>query len=615
MVLELDLINTKRISCSIFTSLLLGCVFIFTGSVSAATFTVDSTGDEAAVDASVSCDTSEDTCTLRAAIEAANAQAGADAIEFNIAGSGLHTITPASEFPYIDEQLTIDGTTQTGASCGTLVPSLPANSNIPHTLLVEIDGTAVTNILTINATDSIVRGLTINSAASANIQLDGSNSTIECNYIGTNAAGTAAALEGTGRGIEGTISNNEIAGLETGVSVSQNVIENNLIGTNAAGTAAIPNLTGSSLRDNSVVTNNVISGNGGDGLVLESANSAQAQDNFIGVDLRGNALGNANNGILIRQSNGTTSGFEIKGNVVSANDSNGIEVVAENGTGDCAQITHGTFTGNIIGGNIDGAVEATYGNGASGISINENPGTCGESIFSHQIGGAGDNEPNTIVGNDSDGIRIFQYVNPDDSSEHTNVFSISVLKNKIYSNGGLGINLAVDEEGDGSASEDLGANPINSLLLTYPAEQANNYINSPVIVSAEADGDDLTVTYDFIANSVEDSPDGYSLLEDDLVGYQLDFYVNDGQDGSEADGSQAKVHIGSFIIDSSEANATHTFEDVESFNASSVVTATATVLWTTNPGPATQLSGGCLNTNDRVGDGPPYGYPSDNCSD
>src|SRR5262249_5498665 len=55
-------------------------------------------------------------CSLREAINAANANDGADTITFNIPGSGVHTITPSTALPFITGQVTIDGYTQSGAS-------------------------------------------------------------------------------------------------------------------------------------------------------------------------------------------------------------------------------------------------------------------------------------------------------------------------------------------------------------------------------------------------------------------------------------------------------------------------------------------------------------------
>ena len=66
-----------------------------------ATFTVTSTANGG-------------TGSLRAAIQSANTTAGADIIDFNIAGSGVRTIALNGALPQITEQVTIDGTTQPG---------------------------------------------------------------------------------------------------------------------------------------------------------------------------------------------------------------------------------------------------------------------------------------------------------------------------------------------------------------------------------------------------------------------------------------------------------------------------------------------------------------------
>lgn len=94
------------------------------------TFTVNSTGD--ARDFTVEdgkCFTGSfrsgvEVCTLRAAIEQANATNGADEIDFGILTfsdgncnslTGVCTIAPASGLPAIEDPVTIDGYTQPGA--------------------------------------------------------------------------------------------------------------------------------------------------------------------------------------------------------------------------------------------------------------------------------------------------------------------------------------------------------------------------------------------------------------------------------------------------------------------------------------------------------------------
>ena len=98
-------------------------------------------------------------------------------------------------------------------------------------------------------------------------------------------------------------------------------------------------------------------------------------------------------------------------------------------------------------------------------------------------------------------------------------------------------------------------------------------------------------------------PNG-DLLQSDLVGYRLDFYLNDaGQDGAYASYSQGKTHIGRFIVNGSETNASHVFTSPVVPTAGQVVTATATVLWQNIPYP-------CPGPGGRYGDGPPYSSTS-----
>ena len=78
-------------------------------SSSAATFTVNSAAD---TDDGV-CNAAN--CTLREAINAANANPGPDTIHFAI-GSGPKTISVTSPLPTITDPVTIDGTTQPGYS-------------------------------------------------------------------------------------------------------------------------------------------------------------------------------------------------------------------------------------------------------------------------------------------------------------------------------------------------------------------------------------------------------------------------------------------------------------------------------------------------------------------
>ena len=144
-------------------------------------FEVNSTGD--APDATLNgvCETvtGNGICTLRAAIQEANANAGADTINFNIPGAGVQTITPATNLPAITtEAVTINGYSQPGTSANTLAQGNDA------VLLIELDETSMGGSLTINADGTTVRGLIINGGNTDKILVAASNVTIAGNFIG-----------------------------------------------------------------------------------------------------------------------------------------------------------------------------------------------------------------------------------------------------------------------------------------------------------------------------------------------------------------------------------------------------------------------------------------------
>lgn len=712
-----------------------GLLFFAPHKVFAATFSVDSTADSS--DSSPgdgNCDNGSGACTLRAAIEETNALSGADTINFNISGAGVHTITLGSDLPYITDQVTIDGTSQSGASCGTLVPnSLPAVSNTPHSLLIEINAgdnyTPFVFYNSANNSNSTLRGLIINHSF-VGVVIDGSagggdNITVECNYIGTNSDGSASASPNSeameiDSADSAMVQNNLISGNQQGAIWVQDAtnptFQNNIIGLNAAGTSIIGNLYdgitvhfASTTTTNTTITHNIISGNDENGIRLDSNDTVTISSNYIGLTLAGAAAGNTDSGIDTGGSSNLTIGGTnaSDGNYISANSLNGIYLsssstliqnntigltgngnsvagntesgiyeqdglnansfidnyiggnqanglrfngyddvitgnhiglshsgdpvgngaegilaegasgfviggaseslrnfIADNGSNgihihsDCSTgyINGGNIKGNYIGTNEAGDATSGYGNHQSGVVVNEQTGACG-SIFNIQIGGTESGESNTIAGNTVDGIRVFQGPNSD-------VFSVIILVNSIFDNGNLGINLAHDASDAGTADEDLGPNAINSLAITYPAGNANYYINRPTINSALSSGSNITVNYDFHANSITESDDSYALLPSDLVGYRLDFYIADAKtDGAYSGYAQGKTHIGSFIVDGSETNASHTFTSPITLQDGQVVTATATVLWTTSPGDSSVDN--CGNYA-RQGTSPPY---------
>ena len=220
-----------------------------------------------------------------------------------------------------------------------------------------------------------------------------SNNLVEGNYIGTNAAGTAAvpnSLDGiqiiggaTGNIIGGTTAaaRNVISGNGTyGVRLSDpgtssNVVEGDYIGTNAAGTAAVANHFGvgivngaSSNTVGSTADYNVISGNGWDGVQLLNAGTSYnlVQGNFVGTDPTGKlALANHGSGVAVALGatnntvGGVVSGFRNL-NVISGNLGDGV-YVSDPGT------SSNTIQYNFIGTDVTG--ESPVSNAIDGVLI------------------------------------------------------------------------------------------------------------------------------------------------------------------------------------------------------------------------------------------------------
>jgi CSLREA domain-containing protein len=308
------------------------------------------------------CETSiSGNCSLRAAIEEANANSGTDTINFNIPGAGVHTISPNSGLPFITDPVVIDGYSQPGASINT-----EANSGDNAVLLIHLQGSNAGSTvgLAITAGSSTVKGLAITSFSdSAAISLNaGGGNTIQGNFLGTNPAGTATS--GNGYGVFVFVSDtntigglhaadrNIISGNQVGVDISTgngNLVQNNFIGTNAAGNAALGNNSTSpcgcgavrvhGTADNNTIgglgqARNVISGNSQHGVEISTNDSThipthtKVQGNFIGTGILGNPLGNGGSGVLLNGIVGSTiGGSGDAGNTIAFNGTNGVTVL------------------------------------------------------------------------------------------------------------------------------------------------------------------------------------------------------------------------------------------------------------------------------------------------
>ena len=499
------------------------------------------------------------TGSLRQAITDANNHVGLDTIAFNIPGSGVHTITPATALPSIVDPLTIDGYTQPGAKPNTNGPGLGDNA----VLRIEIDGTnAAPGIATgclvvdLGGGGSTIRGLVINRCPKAAITLGNSvgGNVIEGNFIGTNSTGSVAMGNGAGVVLvdNGSGESNDTIGgitpdarnllsgnLGDGIVFAANAagsghhVEGNFIGVNAAGTAALGNAgTGIALRfatTNNVIggttaaARNIISGNMSFGIFISNlarpnqVTGNSIQGNFIGTDLTGTiALGNGGDGIQINDFNnmvgGSTSGV---GNVIAANSGSGISTNADTSL----------VQGNSIGTDVSGTIN--LGNHFDGVFVNAN---------STVIGGTAAGTANKIGFNGGNGINVFT----------TNNIGNAFNQNSIFSNGHLGIDLG----NDGVTLNDLGDADTG----------ANNLQNFPVITSVTNSGGMTTIAGKL--NSVASTT------------YRIEFFANDAIDPSGYGEGQTFVGFKNVTTNASgNVSFTATFPQI---GAGQRVTATAT---------------------------------------
>ena len=261
-------------------------------------------------------------------------------------------------------------------------------------------------------------------------------STIKGNWIGFNAAGTAALPNGQG-GIASGVPNVTIGGPNPGdgnvviagsfgsginlyrsmfneVLISpggSSTVQNNYIGTNPAGTARM-NTAGNGVNiqshDNSIL-NNLIAGNGttapatfANGLSIAGpfATGNMVRGNFIGTNAGGaSGLGNTGSGIYIEGSGNIIGGENAADrNVIAANLSSGVSI----GT---SQFAPGTTSGNTVLGNYIGVAPdgVTPLANNTGVAFFVNT---GGSVTGNIIGGSAPGHRNIISGNSGSGVSL-----------------------------------------------------------------------------------------------------------------------------------------------------------------------------------------------------------------
>jgi Putative Ig domain len=523
--------------------------------------------------------------SLRQAILDSNANPGppgtTNLIEFNISGSGVHTIMPATQLPDIVEPVMIDGYTQPGSMPNTNPPGQGDNAVI----LIELSGAIAppgSSGLTIDADECGVRGLVINQfhadAIDIGLNIIALDGIIEGNFIGTNATGTAALPNGGGV-VLGSNQNNTIGGTTPAARnlISGNIgdgvvlggsasVQGNFIGTDVTGSMALGNgqrgVTsggGNLIGGDTAAAGNVISGNNR-GIELGSGDTVQG--NFIGTDLTGTiAVPNVNIGVNDAVGGNTIGGLTSTpgippGNLISDNGIAGL-VIAFPASGDTVQ-------GNIIGADITGT--QPLGNDL-GISI-VHTGGC------------------TIGGTDVGTGNIVAFNGTLCEAEHAGVLVTGsdatgnrIEGNSIFSNGGLGIDLFMVFDGPcGITDNDTCDTDIGP----------NNLQNYPVLTSATSGGGETT-----IQGSLNSAPN---------TTFRIEFFDND-QCHPSGHGS-GETFIGSTdVITDGNCNAPINVTFQVTVEGGHVITATAT-----DPGGNTSEFSACVPVNS--GGPTPTGTPS-----
>lgn len=344
--------------------------------------------------------------SLRDAITKANALPGADTIKFNIPGAGVKTIQPLTALPALTGPTTIAGNTQPGFA-GTPLIELDGSSA----------GSAASGLV-LSGSGVVVRALAINDFTGNGIAISGTKAVVEGCFIGTDDTGTMAesndlngiVLLGTKARIGGmtaaarnVISGNGDAGVAiVGEFATGNKVLGNFIGTNAAGTAAIGNEMGVLIADGSkgnviggvvAKARNVISGNVAAGVDIATSGN-KVQGNFIGTNATGSAaLANTAFGVFLHDgatANEVGSAVRGGGNVISGNTSEGVRI---SGAGTTANKVQGNFIGTDATGN------SALANSLNGIRI---AGGASENL----VGGLTALARNVVSGNTSRGVQI-----------------------------------------------------------------------------------------------------------------------------------------------------------------------------------------------------------------
>jgi len=527
----LRLLINKQMPLAVF--LAIGLLFIGAPSAHAATITVNSTDDtETAV-------SGDGNCTLREAITNANnntdgtsgdcvagdpSSTAQDVINFSIPGSGIQVITLDDNFTGIHEGLTINGYSQPGATVNTAAYPQPLNTNLKIEIVTGSSNNR--NLSIIGAPDTVVRGLAIQGGSFPLVVRQSPRTQIIGNFLGSHADGSAGTVSQTTLGISdgsddslvggslpaerNSITSNaaclNISDYSDTVSQSTNnvTVAGNFIGVAPDGTAR-PCGSGIGINGSSDTKIGLAVSSGGniiasDGLALEVASSSnnpsndtQIKNNYIGTLADGvTPAGNSIVSILVSGGGQPTEGTLIggsgalEGNLIIGSSSSNALIVVSNAA-------KTVIRGNKIGVNKNGTLSAGSGTATMAFIAGS------ENI----VGGTAAGDAN-IIGGTGAAINISDLDLPLIPTRLT-ASKIAVLGNTYITDPStylIDLSLSSDTDGDfnpdtfadnGPTANDVGDGDTG----------ANNYINTPIVNSAEQTGSQAVINFDLDA---ADSP-------------------------------------------------------------------------------------------------------------
>jgi titin len=340
--------------------------------------------------------------SLRQAITNANAHAGHDVIDFDIAGTGPWTISVATPLPIITDPVTIDATTVSGYA---------------GSPLVDLDGSATSGAAGLEVTSggTVITGLSVTGFYSAVEFAGGSYDQLTASWIGltpsltsgTNSVGVevvsgshADTVGSSHAGKGDVISYNGYGVFISGAGSGRNVVIGDEIGTDPTGTTAAPNAVGIEINDaasanhiggTAVGDGDLISGNSSNGVAIAGVGTEHnaVLGSEIGTTAAGTgALGNATGVYISTGATLNAIGGHLAGdrNLISGN-AEGVDI---DGAGTSKNVVLGDFVGTDVTGayplgNSDFGVELT--NSASLNVIGNDLAGGGNVVSSNTTGG------------------------------------------------------------------------------------------------------------------------------------------------------------------------------------------------------------------------------------